>query len=118
MIGLGPASWRTTLFGLRYLRDATTLRLDDSKCNGCGTCAVVCPHGVLVLDRGQARIVDRDACMECGACARNCPRGALTVSAGVGCLEAIVRGALTGTEPNCDCAGGPTSCGCLGGEPD
>ena len=55
--------------------------------------------------------VDRDACMECGAVARNCEREAITVRAGVGCLEAVVRGALTGSAPTCDCAGESSCCG-------
>jgi NAD-dependent dihydropyrimidine dehydrogenase PreA subunit len=92
------------MFGLRYLSNVTTLALDAEKCNGCATCTTVCPHGVFSVKNGKAHIVDRDGCMECGACARNCPRGALTVKAGVGCLEAVIRGALTGTEPTCDCA--------------
>ena len=32
----------------------------------------------------------------------------IPVSAGVGCVAAIIKGALTGAEPNCDC--GPESC--------
>jgi len=99
------------VFGLRYLRNVTTLALNESTCNGCGMCTTVCPQGVLTLESGKACFADRDACMECGACARNCPPGALTVRAGVGCLEAIVRGALTGSEPTCDCAKGSSCCG-------
>jgi NAD-dependent dihydropyrimidine dehydrogenase PreA subunit len=102
------------MFGLRYLQNVTTLALNESKCGGCGMCVTVCPHEVLAVDQGKARIVDRDACMECGACARNCPRGAVTVKSGVGCLEAIVRGALAGTEPTCDCAKDHPSA-CCGG---
>jgi len=99
------------MFGLRYLSNVTTLAVDSLKCNGCGTCISVCPHGVLALERGKASIVDRDACMECGACSRNCPQEAIAVRSGVGCMEAIVRGALTGTEPSCDCASGSKCCG-------
>lgn len=99
------------MFGLRYLRNVSTLALDTQKCNGCGMCTTVCPHAVLELADGKARIMDRDACMECGACARNCPSEALTVRAGVGCLEAIVRGALAGSEPTCGCAKSSACCG-------
>jgi ferredoxin len=98
------------MFGLRYLLNVTTLTLDDSKCSGCGTCVTVCPHGVFVLENGKTHIEDRGACTECGACARNCRSGAVTVNSGVGCLEAVIRGALTGTEPTCDCARGSTCC--------
>ena len=88
---------------LRYLPDVVTLQLKAEKCNGCGICQVVCPLAVLRVDSGKAEIADRDACIECGACALNCPAGALSVLAGVGCAAAIIRGWLTGSEPNCGC---------------
>ena len=94
--------------GLRYISNVVTLALDESKCDGCGMCVTVCPHAVFALNERKARIVDRDACMECGACAGNCPSKAITVEAGVGCVAAIIRGAITGSEPDCDC--GPKSC--------
>lgn len=96
---------------LRYLSGVVTLALDEDKCGGCSMCVTVCPHGVFSIDNGKARIVDRDACMECGACARNCPDQAITVQAGVGCVAAIIMGALTGSEPNC-C--GSDDSGCCG----
>jgi ferredoxin len=99
------------VFGFRYLRNVATLALDESKCNACGVCVTVCPHAVLCIEELKARIADLDGCMECGACARNCARGAITVRSGVGCLEAIIRGALARTEPNCDCAKGSSCCG-------
>ena len=89
---------------LRYLPNVVTLELDESKCGGCGMCAIVCPHGVFAIQNKRARILDRDACMECGACAKNCPEAAISVEAGVGCVVAIIKGALSGTEPDCDCS--------------
>jgi hypothetical protein len=35
---------------------------------------------------------------------------AISVHAGVGCVTAIIKGAIRGTEPNCDCSGG-SACG-------
>ncbi|NQU24789.1 MAG: 4Fe-4S binding protein [Candidatus Nealsonbacteria bacterium] len=95
---------------LRYLSDVVTLELDTEKCTGCGTCVTVCPHAVLAIEQGSARIVDRDACMECGACAGNCPAEALSVESGVGCAAAIIIGAIRGTSPNCACSTEGTSC--------
>ena len=96
--------------GMRYLTDVVTLELDAGKCTGCGTCLQVCPHGVFALEDGKAQIIDRDACIECGACALNCPEGALAVEAGVGCANAVIRGMLRGTEPECDCSGDSSCC--------
>ena len=95
---------------LRYLKNVVTLELDRDKCSGCGLCTKVCPHGVFMVEAGKAKIVDRDACMECGACAKNCEPGAISVESGVGCAMGIIRGAILGTEPTCDCSKG-SCCG-------
>ena len=96
---------------LRYLSNVVTLRLDETRCTGCGMCETVCPHAVFRIEQHQARIADRDACMECGACARNCPAEAISVEAGVGCAVAIIKGALTGTSPDCAFVGKSSCCG-------
>jgi NAD-dependent dihydropyrimidine dehydrogenase PreA subunit len=96
---------------LRYLPGAISLRLDQEKCLGCGMCAIVCPHRVFRIENKTARIVDRDACMECGACALNCASDAILVQKGVGCVTAIIIGAIKGTEPSCNCADGSSCCG-------
>ena len=86
-----------------YLRNVVTLMLDQGKCVGCGMCLSVCPHAVLSLTNGGARIENRDACMECGACARNCPADAITVRAGVGCASAVINAALGRKNTSCCC---------------
>ncbi|MHC4787724.1 MAG: mercury methylation ferredoxin HgcB [Planctomycetota bacterium] len=96
---------------LRYLSGGVTLALDEGKCVGCRTCIEVCPHAVLALEDGKARIADRDACMECGACAMNCPADALSVESGVGCASGVILGALRGSEPCCGGPEGPACCG-------
>ena len=95
---------------LRYLSNVVTLSLDQSKCTACGMCAIVCPHAVFLVEDKRARIVDRDACMECGACAMNCSAEAISVDAGVGCVVAIIKGALGGTQPDCGYTGNPSRC--------
>ena len=85
----------------KYLKNVTTLSFSEEKCNGCGTCAEVCPHGVFYVKGGKAFVIDQDSCMECGACALNCPAKALFVHAGAGCAVAIMTGWIKGTEPTC-----------------
>jgi len=94
----------------RYLKNVTTLKLKSEKCNGCGMCVEVCPHGVFALKEGKSEIIEKDCCMECGACARNCPFAAIEVKPGVGCAYAIIMGKLTGTEPSCGCSNERSGC--------
>jgi ferredoxin len=100
----------TMVNAMKYLKNVVTLKLDDSKCTGCGRCEEVCPRAVLRPNNGKVTIADMDACIECGACSRNCPFEAVTVSAGVGCAYAIIRGALKGTSPDCSCSGESNCC--------
>jgi len=91
-----------------YLRNVVTLELDKNNCIGCGMCTMVCPHAVFEIVDRKAFTADRDACMECGACAKNCPVNAIRVKTGVGCANAVIKGALKGTEPCCGPSCGPS----------
>lgn len=91
---------------MRYLLAGQSLALDGTRCNGCGRCVEVCPHGVFAMVDRAATIVSRDTCMECGACRMNCAEGAIRVSSGVGCAAALIaqiaRGG-GGENPSCAC---------------
>lgn len=80
-----------------YLAGVSTLEFFPEICVGCGTCLEVCPHAVFAPDptaQGKkVRLREADACMECGACMQNCPVGAIQVEIGVGCAQAVLRGA-------------------------
>ncbi len=91
-----------------YLKNVSTLTYDETKCNGCGDCVLVCPHRVLQLYKRKINIVDSDRCMECGACMQNCSKDAIKVKTGVGCATAVITGFFKKSEPTCGCS---TSCG-------
>ena len=95
---------------LIYLKDVVTLKLDQEKCVGCGTCLLVCPHAVLSLTNGKIEIENRDACMECGACSQNCPTEALSVRPGVGCATAVINALLNRKDSGCCCSTDGCSC--------
>jgi NAD-dependent dihydropyrimidine dehydrogenase PreA subunit len=88
---------------LAYVGNGSSLQLDAELCTGCGSCLDVCPHAVLALHERKAVVAARERCMECGACRLNCPFHAIDVTAGVGCVAAIVNGIL---------GKGGTQCGC------
>jgi ferredoxin len=76
---------------MRYLTNVSTLRLDQTRCIGCGSCTLVCPHSVYALNGKKMHIVDHDGCMECGACQTNCPTEAISLTPGVGCAAYIIK---------------------------
>lgn len=88
---------------MEYIKNVATLKLNSTKCTGCGMCLNVCPHVVFEINNRKAVIVNKDACMECGACKKNCSFGAIEVRSGVGCAARIINGALKGSGPDCDC---------------
>ena len=54
------------------------IHIDRDRCNGCGTCVDVCPHGAIYLVDGKAT-VDTTLCRECVACKAACPTDAIAL---------------------------------------
>lgn len=50
--------------------------IDDTICNGCGTCVDVCPQGAIRIKDGKA-VINYRQCTECGTCLNECPLGAI-----------------------------------------
>lgn len=55
------------------------IKIDETKCNGCGLCLPGCPEGALQVIDGKARLISDLFCDGLGACIGTCPVGAITI---------------------------------------
>jgi len=55
------------------------VKVDQEKCDGCGTCVDVCPVDVFELREEKSYVVNNDECLVCKACEVQCPNGAIEV---------------------------------------
>lgn len=67
---------------LKKLSPLGKLKLDSSRCTGCGLCAAECPAGALVISPGREADVFQllfkyGNCMACGLCVEICPEKCL-----------------------------------------
>ncbi len=51
--------------------------LITENCNGCTSCAGLCPVEAIQGEKKERHVIDADFCIECGACARICPQSAV-----------------------------------------
>ena len=54
------------------------IKIDESKCNGCGACAVACHEGAIEMIGGVAKLTREDYCDGLGDCLPACPMDAIT----------------------------------------
>ena len=54
------------------------IKIDESKCNGCGLCANACHEGAIAMADGKARLIRDDYCDGLGNCLPVCPTGAIS----------------------------------------
>jgi len=54
------------------------IRIDESKCNGCGACAAACHEGAIEMVNGVAKLTREDYCDGLGDCLPACPTNAIT----------------------------------------
>lgn len=53
------------------------IKIDESLCNGCGSCVSGCHEGALQLINGKAVMISDLYCDGLGACIGECPTGAI-----------------------------------------
>jgi Pyruvate/2-oxoacid:ferredoxin oxidoreductase delta subunit len=55
------------------------IKIDESKCDGCGQCARACEEGAIQIVNGKAKLVSETYCDGLGACIGECPRDAIAI---------------------------------------
>jgi len=55
------------------------VKIDEEKCDGCGTCVPACVEGALQIINGKAKLISEIYCDGLGACIGECPQGAITI---------------------------------------
>lgn len=54
------------------------IKIDESKCNGCGLCATACHEGAIGMQNGKAKLLRDDYCDGLGDCLPVCPTNAIS----------------------------------------
>ena len=54
------------------------IKINESKCNGCGLCAAACHEGAIEMVNGKAKLTREDYCDGLGDCLPACPTGAIS----------------------------------------
>ena len=55
------------------------IKIDETKCNGCGLCIPNCPEGAIQIIDGKAKLISDLFCDGLGACIGHCPEGAINI---------------------------------------
>lgn len=85
------------------------IKIDESKCNGCGACATACHEGAIEIINGKAKLTREDYCDGLGDCLPSCPTDAISFEEreAPAYNEVAVKRAKTQKQSN-------LSCGCPG----
>ncbi len=54
------------------------IKIDETKCNGCGACATACHEGAIEMIDGKAKLTREDYCDGLGDCLPACPTNAIS----------------------------------------
>ncbi|MBQ4650633.1 MAG: 4Fe-4S binding protein [Firmicutes bacterium] len=88
------------------------IKIDESKCNGCGACAAACHEGAIGMVDGVAKLLREDYCDGLGDCLPACPTGAITFEERE--APAYDHEAVMAAQAAKKAAGGHVSGGCPG----
>jgi NAD-dependent dihydropyrimidine dehydrogenase PreA subunit len=55
------------------------IKVESSRCNGCGECAEMCPADVFEMKVGTSFPARKQNCLGCGLCAADCPKKAVAI---------------------------------------
>jgi ferredoxin-like protein FixX len=67
--------------GVEWVGDAGTfIKIDETRCTGCGNCIKVCLGRCFEIEKKLARIKSLAECMECASCWYVCGEGAIGFS--------------------------------------
>ncbi len=55
------------------------VKIDEDKCNGCGSCVPACAEGALQIIDGKAKLIGEVYCDGLGACLGECPMDAIRI---------------------------------------
>jgi len=55
------------------------IKIDNDKCDGCGTCKDTCPVSVFEIVDEKSKVVNLDACLACRACEVQCPNQVIQI---------------------------------------
>jgi len=55
------------------------VKIDEEKCDGCGTCVPSCAEGAIQIIDSKAKLVSETYCDGLGACLGECPLDAITI---------------------------------------
>lgn len=89
------------------------IKIDESKCDGCGICASACHEGAIGIVDGKAKLLSESYCDGLGDCIGECPKGAITFETREAeeYDEAAVKARMAFQEAR---AGETLPCGCPG----
>ena len=96
------------------------IKIDESKCSGCGLCAKACHEGAIGMVNGKAKLLREDYCDGLGDCLPTCPENAISfeMREAPAYNEAAVLAAKKAKEAPLPCSCPDSACQTIQADPD